>query len=169
MENRRPFLSIAPAGRSEHFSFNLLEFRFFKNSEEGVALPFGNHWFLSILAVVPYILSMELMFFRAKRYFVTLGKNVVGVVVFREKPGSLLVASLGVAKEYRRLGVATYVLRRAEKLAVQLGKQWLELTVLKGNTPAQRLYLKSGFSAVKEKRMSFIMKKQARICTMRKS
>jgi ribosomal protein S18 acetylase RimI-like enzyme len=98
-----------------------------------------------------------------------LGKNVIGVVVFREKPGSLLVASLGVAKEYRRLGVATYVLRRAEKLAIQLGKQWLELTVLKGNTPAQRLYVKSGFSAVKEKRMSFIMKKQAKIRAIRKS
>jgi ribosomal protein S18 acetylase RimI-like enzyme len=169
MENLRRLLSIAPAGRTEHLSFNLLEFRFFKNSEEGVALPFGDHWFLSILTVVPYILSMELIFFRAKRYFVTLGENVIGVVVFREKPGSLLVASLGVAKEYRRLGVATYVLRRAEKLAIQLGKQWLELTVLKGNTPAQRLYVKSGFSAVKEKRMSFIMKKQAKIRAIRKS
>jgi ribosomal protein S18 acetylase RimI-like enzyme len=43
-----------------------------------------------------------------------------------------------------------------------LGKEWLELTVLKGNSPAQRLYVKFGFSAMKERRWSFIMKKQAR-------
>ena len=112
---------------------------------------------------MPYILSMELILFKARRYFVMLGKNVVGVVAFHEKPDSLLVASLGVAKEYRRLGVATYVLRYAEKLAVRLGKEWLELTVLKRNTPARRLYVKSGFSEVKERRWSFIMKKQVRI------
>jgi ribosomal protein S18 acetylase RimI-like enzyme len=162
MNSLHRLLSIAPVRRSEHLSFNLLEFRFFRNSERGVALVLGNHWFLSMLVVVPYVLSMELIFFRARRYLVMLGKNVVGVVVFHEEPDSLLVATLGVAKPYRRLGVATYVLRRAEKLAVQLGKGWLELTVLKGNTPAQRLYVKSGFSAAKERRRSFVMKKQVR-------
>lgn len=162
MNDLHRLLSMAPARRSEHLSFNLLEFRFFRNSQIGAALPFGNHWFLSMLVVVPYILSMEMILFRAKRYFVMLGKNMVGVVAFHEEPDSLLVASLGVAKEYRRLGVATYVLRHAEKLTVRLGKEWLELTVLKRNIPAQRLYVKSGFSVVKERRWSFIMKKQAR-------
>jgi ribosomal protein S18 acetylase RimI-like enzyme len=140
--------------------FNLLEFRFFRDSERGVALPFGNLGFFSIFAVTPYILVAELIFFRAKRYFVRLGENVVGIVVFREKPDSLLVSSLGVAKEYRRLGIATSILYYAERVARQLGKEWLELTVLKGNTPAQRLYVKFGFVAVKERKWSFIMRRK---------
>jgi len=162
MNNLHRLLWIAPARRSEYLSFNLFEFRFFRDSERGAALLFGNHWLFSMLVVIPYILSMKVILFKARRHFVMLEKNVVGVAAFHEKPDSLLVASLGVAKEYRRLGVATYVLRYAEKLAVRLGKEWLELTVLKGNTPAQRLYVKSGFSAAKERRWSFIMEKQVR-------
>jgi ribosomal protein S18 acetylase RimI-like enzyme len=112
---------------------------------------------------VPYVLVAELIFFRAKRYFIRSGKTVTGVVTFREEPGSLFIGSLGVANECRRLGVATHALRYAERLAVQLDKRWLELSVLKGNAPAQRLYVKLGFSAVEEKRWSFIMRKRVRI------
>jgi ribosomal protein S18 acetylase RimI-like enzyme len=146
--------------RLEHLCFNLLEYRFFKDSERGVALPFGNLGFFSIFAVTPYILVAELIFFRAKRYLVRLGENVVGVVVFGERPDSFLVSSLGVAREYRRLGIATSILHYAERVARQLGKEWLELTVLKGNTAAQRLYVKFGFVAVKERRGSFILRKR---------
>jgi ribosomal protein S18 acetylase RimI-like enzyme len=153
-------LRIVPVRRSEHFFFNLLEFRFFRDSEQGAAMPFGDHQFLYSLATVPYILVAELIFFRAKRYFIRLGKTVAGVVAFHEEPDSLFIGSLGVAKEYRRFGIATYILRRAERLAVRLDKGWLELSVLKGNAPAQRLYVKLGFFAVKERRWSFIMREQ---------
>jgi hypothetical protein len=88
---------MAPVGRSEHLSFNLLEFRFFRDSERGAALLFGNHWLFSMPVVIPYILSMEVILFKARRHFIMLKKSVVGVAAFHEKPDSLLVASLGVA------------------------------------------------------------------------
>jgi ribosomal protein S18 acetylase RimI-like enzyme len=109
---------------------------------------------------MPYILISQLILFRARRYFVKLKGNVVGVVVFHEEPDNLFIASLGVAKEYRRVGVATCILRYAESMAARLGKERLELGVLKRNTPAQRLYMKFGFSAVMERRWSFILRKR---------
>ena len=153
-------LRIVPVRRSEHFFFNLLEFRFFRDSERGAAMPFGDHQFLYSLVTVPYVLVAELIFFRTERHFIRSGTTVAGVVAFRGEPDSLFIASLGVAKECRRFGIATYILRYAERLAVRLGKKWLELSVLKGNAPAQRLYVKLGFFAVKERHWSFIMRKQ---------
>lgn len=153
-------LCIVPVSRSEHFLFNLLEFRFFKDSEQGVALPIGGFRLLSPVITLPYILAAEVIFFRATRYFVKLGNDVVGVVVFRDKPDSLLVTSLGVAKQYRRLGIATFILNYAERVATLLGKEWLKLTVLKTNTPAQRLYAKFGFEWEMTRRQSFILKKK---------
>jgi ribosomal protein S18 acetylase RimI-like enzyme len=152
-------LWIAPVRRVDHFYFNLLEFRFFRDSEGGVALPFGDLRFLAHLVIIPYIAAAEVIFFRAKRYFVKFGENVVGVVAFRQESDSLFIASLGVAEEYRRLGVATFTLHYAGRLAAELGKKWLRLSVVKMNSPAQRLYVKLGFTVMKERRWSFILRK----------
>ncbi|MDH5447565.1 MAG: GNAT family N-acetyltransferase [Candidatus Bathyarchaeota archaeon] len=63
---------------------------------------------------------------------------MVGIFVIREKPDILYVSSLVVAPEFRRLGIATYMLDYAHKLAKQLGKEWLELSVLRVNIPTLR-------------------------------
>ena len=152
---------ITPARRFEHLSFSLLSFHFFKNSEGGNLLFFGSPQLLSPLTVIPYILAMEVILFRSKRYFVKLKEQVVGMFVIREKPEALYINSLAVAPEYRRLGIATYILNYANKLAKQLGKKWLELSVLKVNIPALRLYMKVGFTEKKKKKLSLILKKKS--------
>jgi ribosomal protein S18 acetylase RimI-like enzyme len=68
---------------------------------------------------------------------------------------------LAVAPEYRRLGIAKQILNFSAKIAKKRGKRWLELTVLKKNTPARRLYEKSGFVKKKERRWSLVMQKEA--------
>lgn len=160
MNNLVRLLLIAPVRRSEHLLFNLFEFRFFRDSERGVALPFGSLRFLSLSILVPYVLAAELIFFRTHRFFVKAKEKVVALVALREESNSLFIASIGVAREYRRLGVAMLVLRYAERLAAVSGKEWLELSVLKGNVPAQRLYAKVGFTLEKAGRWSFILRKK---------
>lgn len=152
---------ITPARRFEHLSFNLLSFHFFKSSEGGNLLFFGGPQLLSPLTVIPYILVMEVIVFRGKRYFVRLKEQVVGIFVIREKPEALHINSLAVAPECRRLGIGTYILNYANKLAKQLDKKWLELSVLKVNIPALRLYMKVGFTEKKEKKLSLILKKKS--------
>lgn len=160
MTNAARFIQVKPVERVQHFRFNLLEFLFFWKSERGKALPFGNNWILPRLAIIPYILVAEVIFFRAKRYFAELGENVVGLVALREMPDCLFISSLGVAGEYRRFGIGTYLLTYAERVAVGLGKKWLELSVLKTNSPAQRLYARFGFTIKTEKRWSFVLRKR---------
>jgi ribosomal protein S18 acetylase RimI-like enzyme len=160
MTNAARFIQVKPVERVQHFRFNLLEFYFFWKSERGKALPFGNNWILARLAIVPYILVAEVIFFRAKRYFAELGENVVGLVALREMPDCLFISSLGVGGEYRRFGIGTYLLTYGERVAVRLGKKWLELSVLKTNSPAQRLYAGFGFTMKTEKRWSFVLRKR---------
>ena len=152
---------ITPARRFEHPSFNLLSFHFFKNSEGGNLLFFGSPQLLSPLTVIPYVLAMEVILFRGKRYFIELREQVVGMFVIREKPEALYINSIAVAPEYRRLGIATYILNHANKLANQLDKKWLELSVLKVNIPALQLYTKIGFTEKEEKKLSFILRKKS--------
>jgi len=52
-----------------------------------------------------------------------------------------------------------YILNYANKLAKQLDKKWLELSVLKVNIHALRLYMKVGFAETEEKKLSLILKK----------
>lgn len=115
------------------------------------------------LVTVPYVLIAQVIFFRAQRCFVKLHGHVVGVLVLRDKADDLFVVSLGVAREYRRIGVAVHVLRYSERLAAGLGKEWLELTVLKRNSPAQRLYVKFGFKVKKVGRWSLVLRKKVEI------
>ncbi len=73
-------------------------------------------------------------------YFVKLETKIVGLWVIQEHRESLLVASLGVAKEYRRLGIGTCILGYIETIAKHMGKRWLETLVLRKNIPVQRLH-----------------------------
>lgn len=114
---------------------------------------------VALLIAVPYILGSELAFFREARYFVRLKKQVVGIFVLREEPDALYVGSLAVTPEYRGYGVATHILDYSAKVAGKLGKKWLELTVLKKNIPARRLYEKTGFVKKKNKKWSLVLRK----------
>jgi ribosomal protein S18 acetylase RimI-like enzyme len=153
-------LKIVPAKRLEHLTFNLFNFNFFRRSERGRAmLFFGNSGQLAMLIAVPYILGCELAFFREERYFVKLKNQVVGVFVLRERSDALYVGSLGVAPEYRKRGIATFILSHCTQVAKRLGKKWLELTVLKTNIPARQLYERFGFSDEEERKWSFVMRK----------
>jgi ribosomal protein S18 acetylase RimI-like enzyme len=151
---------ITPVKRSENLPFSFLTFCFFKNSERGKALVFGNSRLLTSLILIPYILAMEVLHLKGKRYFVKFKKHIVGVFILREKPEVLYISSLAVAPNYRRFGVGTRILKYAERAAGRMGKKWLELSVLKINTPARRLYEKTGFVKEKEKRLGFILRKE---------
>ena len=153
-------LKIVPARRREHLTFNLCTFNFFRKSERGKAmLFFGNSGQLAMLIAIPYILGCELAFFREERYFVRLKKQIVGVFVLREESDALFVGSLGVAPEYRKHGIATFILSSCTQIAKRLGKKWLELTVLKTNIPARQLYERFGFLDKQERKWSFVMRK----------
>ncbi|HVP26186.1 MAG TPA: GNAT family N-acetyltransferase [Candidatus Bathyarchaeia archaeon] len=122
-------------------------------------MPFGNSRLLASLIVVPYILIADVYFFRAARFFLMLKEQVVGVLAVREENETLFISSLAVAPEYRRQGIATHILNYVSKLAARLDKKWVDLSVLKSNVPAQRLYLKYGFVMHKEKKLSIILRK----------
>jgi ribosomal protein S18 acetylase RimI-like enzyme len=107
---------------------------------------------------------MRACLFQRRLYFVKLKNRVVGVFVLRERSDALYVASLGIASEYRKLGIATFILSPCTQVADRLGKKWLELTVLKTNIPARQLYRRFGFSDKEERRWSFVLRK--RITTM---
>ena len=122
-------------------------------------MPFAIPRLLDPLAVLAYVFLAEIAFFRKKRYFIKLKEHVVGVIVLSEKLDSLYVNSLAIAPEIRRHGVATHILSHIEKLSEGLGKRRLELSVLKKNTPAVRLYNEFGFIKEEEKKWSFILNK----------
>jgi ribosomal protein S18 acetylase RimI-like enzyme len=155
-------LRIAPTKRSEHLIFNFYDFRFFNSSENGSAMTLGNSRLLAAIIAVPYILACETIFLRKWRYFVRLKNQVVGVFILHEKPDSLYISSLAVAPEYRKHGVAKYILDISARIANKHGKRWLQLSVLKKNTPARQLYAKSGFAEKKERRWSLVLQKDLR-------
>ena len=143
----------------KHLQFILLEYRFFKNSEEGRALPLNLPWPLSPLSLMLHIVkSHALTLLKLPCYFVKLETKIVGLLAIQEHNESLIVASLGVAKEYRRLGIGTCILSYIETIAKHMGKRLLEVDVLRKNIPAERLYTKYGFTFVQSERMFFIMR-----------
>jgi ribosomal protein S18 acetylase RimI-like enzyme len=83
-------------------------------------MPFGNSRFPPLLIAVPYILACEGIFFRNQRYFVKLRDRVFGLLILNEKPSALCISSLAVAPEFRRLGIASYILSYAERAAEML-------------------------------------------------
>lgn len=154
------YLRVESVRKSEHLSFNWREFSFFNNGDHGSVLFFGSSRSLAPLVFVPYILSLELVFLRNRRYLVRLKQQAVGLFVLRKKHDTLYISSLAVAPEFRRLGIATYILSYAERLARSLGKQRLELSVLKLNIAAHRVYRKFGFVKREEKKWSYVLSKK---------
>jgi ribosomal protein S18 acetylase RimI-like enzyme len=85
---------------------------------------------------------------------------VAGILVLREEQDILYISDLGVAPEYRGHGIATAMLNYCTKIARAISKSWLELSVLKTNTPARCLYEKTGFVQKENRRWSFILRKK---------
>ena len=139
--------------------FLLLEYRFFNGSEEGSALHLSLPGPLSPLSLMLHIVkSRALALLRLPCYIVKLEGKIIGLWAIEEHRQSLLVASLAIAKKYRRLGIGTFILNHIETIAKHLGKRWLEVDVLTKNIPAQRLYIKHGFRFIQGERTHGIIR-----------
>jgi ribosomal protein S18 acetylase RimI-like enzyme len=152
-------LQFEVARRIRRLQFLLLEYRFFEDNEEGSALPLNLPWpFFPLSLMLPIVKSCALVLVRLPCYFVKIDAKIVGLWAVQEQHESLLVASLGVAKGYRRLGIGTRILVHVEAVARHMGKRWLEVDMLRKNIPAQRLYTKYGFSFIQDGRIHYIMR-----------
>jgi len=160
MKNRLDSLKIEPVGKLRFLTFNFLEFRFFWNSENGKAMVFGTPRLLEPLVVVPYMLASEVGNFRGKKYFVKLKSQIAAVFILTIRHDSLIVSGLAVSPGYRRLGLGFFILNWTENLCKRTKVEWLQLVVLKGNTPAQHLYQKFGFKITIERKMSLTLRKR---------
>jgi len=149
-------LTIRPVRRREHLFFNLLCFLFFRrSSSRGVETrPVG------VAIALPYVLFSEVYFFRSQRYFVTIGRRVVGLFALEEEVDAVYVSALASNPFYRRMGIASLILRYTVAMARKRGKTAVELTVAKQNSPAAKLYAKFGFRLKKKKTRSYILQYQ---------
>jgi GNAT superfamily N-acetyltransferase len=144
--------------------FILLEYRFFSESEEGGALFFSLPRFLSPLSfVLNVVKSRALSLLRFPCCYVRLATKVVGLFGLQERDESLVVASLAVAKEYRRLGIGNRILDCVETCARKKGKGFLEVHVYTKNVPARMFYSQHGFIFVQSARMANIMEGRKRV------
>lgn len=142
-------LRLEAAKRLGRLRFILLEFLFFRDSEEGGALPLSLPWSLSPLSLALHtVKSRALSLLRLPCYFVRLGKETVGLLAMQDQNECLIVASLGVARRYRRLGIGTCILGHVETTARRMGKRILKVDVYGKNTPALRFYTEYGFTLV---------------------
>lgn len=147
----------------KRLQFLLLEYRFFKDSEGRSALPLSLPWLLLPLSLMVHIAKTRaLTLLRLPCYFVKFKTKIIGLWAIEEHHESLLVASLGVAKDYRRLGIGTCILGHIETIAKHIGKRRLEVDVFRKNIPAQRFYTKYGFTFTRSKRMPCTMRKETR-------
>jgi ribosomal protein S18 acetylase RimI-like enzyme len=143
---------IEPVSSRKHFLFNLLDSLYFRKSTYKDRFSIEIHP-LSFFIAILYIIFSEVYFFRQKRYFIIIRQQVIGLFALKQRAEALYVSSLATSPLYRRMGVATCILNHALTVAGQLQKGALELSVLKTNTPALRLY-KFGFRKKGEKRRS---------------
>ncbi len=153
-------LQVKSVERLEHFRFNVYNFYFFRNREGRSLVFFMSPQILSPPIIVPFILAMEIVLFRGRRYFFQYKEQTVGILALHEKSEALYVSILGVAPERRRHGIGTYMLNYASNMAKHLDKKWLEPSVSKMNPPALNLYKKLGFTMKKEKRWSYTLRKK---------
>jgi len=152
MKKRCVDVKIQLAHKTEHLLFNYLTFDFFRRSEYGNVLVLGNPPILTLLILAPYVLSMELLYFKRRRFFARIDKHIAAVMVLTSREDTFYVSSLAVAPEYRRLGIATCMLRFAQGEAQRHGKKWLKLSVLKANRPALKAYYEFGFILDRERK-----------------
>ena len=151
VKNITDSLKIEPLDKLRHLTFNFLEFRYFWDSENGKAIFLGNPRLLKPLIIVPYMLTLEVYNFRTKRYFIKFKNKIIAQFGLRLRHDTLIVSSLAVSPECRRHSIGLFILNWTENLARHTKTEWLELAVLKRNTPAQRLYQKFGFKITAEK------------------
>jgi ribosomal protein S18 acetylase RimI-like enzyme len=152
-------LQFEPAKGIKHLQFLLLEYHFFRGSEGGSALLLDLPWLLSPLSLMVHIVkSRAIILLVIPCYFAKLDTRIVGLMAIQGSHEGLLVASLGVAKEHRRLGIGTCILRYVEVIAGLMGKKWLEVDVLRKNIPALQFYTKYGFTFVQSERTRYIVR-----------
>ncbi len=108
-------LRFEPVGGIKRFQFLLLEYNFFNESEGSSALPLNIGWPFSPLALMVHIFkSHAFVLIRLPCYFTRLETRIVGLWATQEQGESLFVASLGVAKECRHLGIGTHILEHID-------------------------------------------------------
>jgi len=159
VKNITSSLKIQPPDKRHHLTFNLHEFHFFWNSQNGKAIFLGNPRLLKPLIIIPYMLTLEIYNFRAERYLIKFENETVAQLSLRRRHNTLTVSSLAVSPKYRRHGIGLFTLKWTENLAKHTKANWLELSVLKRNTPAQRLYQEFGFKVAAERRFSLTLRK----------
>ncbi len=155
-------LKIESIGKGAYPLFSFLEVRFFWNSPNRKAMPMlvGIPVWLAPLIAVPYMLAALVYNFGGAKYFIREKNEVVGTLILKVHQDALILHSLSVSPFKRKRGVGFLVLVKMEKLAKRMKLPWLELDVLKGNVPAQRLYWKFGFRFYSEKAMTLVLRKQ---------
>lgn len=136
----------------------MLNFLYFRKNDCKNCFMIESHP-LGLFIVIPYIMFSEAYFFRRKRYLIILKQQIVGTLALQEKADTLYIINLAASPFYRKIGVATHILNYSATVAKRLHKNSLELSVLKANTPALKLYTKLGFRKKREKRRSFILTK----------
>lgn len=153
-------LRFESVGVKEYLIFNWYEFSFFRNSEQNKAFIFRVPSSLAFFVAVPYLASLEIILFKARRYFVKFKDQTVGLFATEQDENCLHISTLAVAPEARRRGVATCMLDYSKRLAEKTSTTSIELSVLKTNIPAQKLYVKYGFRKKTENRMSLILQRR---------
>ena len=126
------------------------EYSLFKESEkEGSPLAVQLPPFLDPMSFLIHILeSHALTLLKLPCYLAKLDGETVGVFAYQKFQESLFVASLGVKKQYRRMGLGTLLLEQMEKAARILHKRSLEVDVRIKNAPAKRLYAGYAFTFI---------------------
>jgi len=76
-------------------------------------------------------------------------REVLAYLILQVEDPNLHIMNLGVHPDHRRQGIALKCLRFAERLARQRGAHRLDLEVQESNLPAQLLYRKAGYRAIR--------------------
>lgn len=158
--NHFRLLTLKTVAIKDHLAFDLIEFNAFRKSEQSSALEFPMPSISVPFVVVPYFAVLEIVLFRARRYFVVLGNRIVGLFAIESKGNSLVISNFAVLPEARRHGVGTYILDQICRMATKQRLRSLRLRVLKKNIPAQLLYKRYGFKSKKESRLSLKLEKR---------
>lgn len=156
------FLQIAPIKYSEFLLFGLIVFKFFRTHENKNILLLGIPKVANSFIIFLYIFKFGFLNLRRKRYFVRLENHFVGTFSIDEMPNSIHIYSLTVNPQWRKCGIATYILNYVEARAICTNKNWLDLSVGKTNYPAIRLYKRFGFIRIGESKWFFLLRKSIR-------